>query len=520
MAPKKPSSKKPAKPSLDVRIKTDAALRKRVLANPGLRSKLSVASLQKYAPAQAKQRALSQRLAQPIAPGSSITERDLAHEAQAAQTVRYAPQERELGQQIGVAQQTERDTGSFYDQYQQALQQHSANIAAYQAGAQQGMQQAMAGITGLAGTQAAQLQQQQNAGAAQQGVAPAGDLTSMANQAAATRQALGASFQVQGLQQNQATQNFASNLANVVAPTQKLGALAQARGRTRDLQQKKADLATEEGAFNQQFRSDRRGEEFKNQLAMGALNLNAQKAQTDADAKAATAAANTPAAKAAATSATASASTAAKYGYTAHQWAMLGPTRRQQIIAKAKKTSSGSGSDTVYTQGPFAGRKKSEIAALSDSERQRIVRDYNAGKGSGGKPVEQSTQYRRDFRRKYGIDPLGTPAHNTLKNNVSSAQNALKLIGSKDKNGKTITTQAIVDALSNGGVKGIPKVGALGARVALEIARGGLTAATANRLHHAGYSVAALGLKMRPTGRAPRRTTKPASQKIPGVGRG
>jgi hypothetical protein len=502
----------PSANRINARAAKDRAFLKRALKNPGLRAKLDPKYLSK--PQQAS-RALNTRLNAPITPGSSTTERDLAHAAGAATDVRYGPQERQLGEQIGISQTRERDTGSFYDEYQRQLAAHAANVQAFQAGAQQALAQTSAGITGLSGAEGAAMQQQANAGAAQQGVAPAGNLMPDANAAAAVRQALIGSFQGQQAMQGATANTYADTQANVVAPTQKLAARAQAVGKT-------TDLRAEEGAFNEQFRDTRRQDEFKNVLAASTLNANVANQQADnaiAASKAVTdAASKTPEAAAAKTSATASATQAAKYGYTAHQWAMLGPTARAKIIGQAKKSSS-SGSDTVYTSGPFAGRKKSEIAGLSDSQRQQIVTDYNAGKGPGGRKVEQSTQYRRDFRRKYGIDPLTTEAHNTLKNNVSAAQRALKLIGTKDKNGNTITTQAIVDALTTGGVKGVPKIGALAARVALEVARGGITPATANRLHHSGYSVAALGYKMgrpKPTYKPPRANT-PAG-KIPGVG--
>ncbi len=484
---KKPSSKKPkaTKPSLDVRIKTDAALRKRVLANPGLRSKLSTSSLQKYAPAQAKARALRIRLDAPITPGSSTTERMLAHEAQAAQTVKYQPQETEINKQLGIAQQTERDTGSFYDQYQQALQAHSANIQAFQAGAQQALQQTQAGITGLGQQAAVQMQQGANQQAAQQGVAPAGDLSTLANQALAQRQQLAGTFGAEQAATGAAANRYADTLANVVAPGQKLTALAQARGRTGDVRQKLADLKTEEGAFNQQYRTERRQDEFKNVLARQTLGVNAA-------AKAADAAANTPAAKAAATGATAAATQAAKYGYTPHQWAMLGPNGRQRAIKKfAAKKSGGGGAGDHY------GYSDAQWNRMSPAQKRQAYKDWNAAGRApkeGDKP--SAADDKKAFRQKYGVDMQTTTAHNSVVDQVSQARNVLKNSGKKGPRG-TITTGQLVQAMTQGGEKGIPKLPAVVIRAALDITRyGGITAATANRLHRAGYSVAQLGFKM------------------------
>src|SRR3954469_4467045 len=141
------------KQSVADRARHDRAFLKKALANPGLRSKLPASML----PANLRQqRETNARLATPITPGSSTTERDLANAAQAATTTRYGPQARSLTEQQGIAKQTQRDTGSFYDQYLANLAQHAANVAGFQQGAQQGMAQVAQGITGLAGSEGAQ----------------------------------------------------------------------------------------------------------------------------------------------------------------------------------------------------------------------------------------------------------------------------------------------------------------------------------------------------------------------------
>ena len=111
------------------------------------------------------------------------------------------------------------------------------------------------------------MQAQANAGAAQQGVAQAGNLAPLADQALGVRQQLAGTFGAQQAMTGAAANTYADTQANVVAPGQKLTALSQARGRTRDTRQKLTDLKTEEGAFNQQFRDTRRQDEFKNVLA-------------------------------------------------------------------------------------------------------------------------------------------------------------------------------------------------------------------------------------------------------------
>jgi hypothetical protein len=200
---------------------------------------------------------------------------------------------------------------------------------------------------------------------------------------------------------------------------------------------------------------------------------------------------------AAKTSATAAASTAAKYGYTAHQWAMLGPTARNKIITAAKKTSGGA-SDTVYTSGPFAGRKKSEISALPDSERRKIVDDYNKKPGGKGKDVLPATKYERDFYNKYGVKPASTEGLNSAKTAISQAQTWIhNVLASNPK----MPLSQIGQLLTTGQPKtkdgvAIPKQNALFVRVAMDIKQyGGITPGTADRLHRAGYAVAKLRLK-------------------------
>ena len=486
---KKPANKKPAGKPLAQRLAASPALVKKYQSDPGLRSKYLKGSLEKYlTPAQKKTRAVNVRLNAPIAPGSSTTERDLAHEAQAATTVRYGPQDRALAEQLGIAQQTQQDTGQLYDQYRQALQQHTAQIQAYQAGAQQALQQTAQGITGLGSQEALQMQTQANQAAAQQGVAPAGDLSALANAAMATRQGVMGSFQGQQALTGAAVNQYADAQANVVAPGQKLSALAQAAGRTRDIRQKQADLATEKGAYNETFRDTRRQDEFKNQLALGALNLNTTKAAADA-------ASNTPEAKAATTAATTAASTASKYGYTPHQWALLGPKGRQRVI-NASKAQSRSHPDMGKVN--QYGYTEEQWRAKSVSQRQQIIKDFKSTTGGAGNP---KTDDAKAFRQKYGVDLQPTSAHNRARDSVQNSQVAFKQVGKvvKQADGKPhrVTTDDVVNHLRDTGVSN------LWIRVGLELARGGLTPGTAARIHKEGYSVAQLGYKMRPAASSP-----------------
>ncbi len=456
MAKKPTNKKKPAGKPLAQRLAASPALVEKYRKDPGLRSKYLKGSLEKYlTPAQKKTRAVNVRLSAPIAPGSSTTERDLAHEAQAATTVRYGPQDRAIAQQLGVAQQTQQDTGTFYDQYRAALQQHAAQVQAYQAGAQQALQQTAAGITGLGSQEALQMQTQANQAAAQQGIAPAGDLSQLANAAMATRQGVMGSFQGQQALTGAATNTYADTQANVVAPGQKLSALAQAAGRTRDVRQKQADLATEKGAYNQQFRQERRQDEFKNQLAVQTLGANV--AQDQAQTQVAT----------------------------------------QRIKSQETQTKARLTSQERQTKARL--EEQSRQGKLNRQNQRELARLRAKQKAADEKA--KATTSKEEFRTKYGVDLQPTSAHNRVRDAVQNAQTAFGQVGKtvKQADGKPhkVTTDDVVSHLRDQGVSN------LWIRAGLEMARGGLTPGTANRIHKAGYSVATLGYKMRPASSRP-----------------
>lgn len=249
----------------------DRKLLKRALANPGLRSKLPT---QYLSPAQRQQRQVNTRLRQPITPGSTTTERDLAREAQAATQVEYGPQEADLRQRLGVARQRATDVGGFYDQYLSELQHNQANV---QAAGQQATGQlagTAAGVTGLSAANLTDLQNPAVADARARG-ATAGDLSQMASNATATRQALMGSFQAQQALQSAAANRYSGGLAHVVGPGQKLQAQAQAQGAVGDVRELQSDLVAKRAAADQLYRSTQRSSEAKQVLANKIAGVNA-----------------------------------------------------------------------------------------------------------------------------------------------------------------------------------------------------------------------------------------------------
>jgi hypothetical protein len=456
------------KGSLAQRVKAgDRAAIKQVLANPAWRHLVSDADLKKRDPKAYAQRQLNTRLRAPITPGSSITERDLAQQSRAEQAVKYGPLEAQQQRQLGEAQTWQRDIGSYYDQYQQQLAQRQQAVQDISNQTSQQLQGTLAGVTGLAGADLNQLQGQANQGAAQRGVAPAADLSQMASNAAATRQALLGSFAAQQAVKDQANTIYTSGLANTVAPAQKLQAVAQAQGRIRQAGEAQAQTAREKAASDVAFRASTRESEQKNLLAQsiaagkdltaaGQLKetvrshkaserLTGKKIAADATQKAADAAVK-------AADKAAKAHQPNKYGVPADQWATWSTSHRQRAIE-------------AFTQ-----------------------------KTRSGKPQTAAQQ----FEAKYGVKPAGQAAVSKAQSSISEAKTWLRRIGGNlDQAGQVLTA---------GQAKGkgkdepaIPKLPAVFVRVAMDQARndGYITPATADRLHRAGYSVATLGLKTR-----------------------
>jgi hypothetical protein len=365
---------------------------KKKLANPGERSKLPAKDL---SPQQRQQRQTNARLAQPIAtiPGlslaSPLTERDLAHEAGAATTVRYGPQEQAIAQQLTQAVQQKTDTNAWYEDYKTRLQSYQQQVGAYQQGAVDAMKSFQGGVTGL-GQQDQQFVQQQQTGMPQ-GTAPVGaSVGQNANAALAVRQGIAGNYGTNMGNIAQANNTYASNLANVVGPQQQLTAVAGKQAGINKVLTQKTALKGEEGAYNQQYRSTRRSDETKNLLAAGALGVNATNARTAQQRAATTAQNQSPEGKAATAQVTNEARVAANHGYSLHNWRTLGPDKRSAIIARDKKSAGGSSDDNkVYSQGPFVGKTHGEVKAMTPAQRDALIKKANGKSGGPTLTTEQ-----------------------------------------------------------------------------------------------------------------------------------
>lgn len=296
--------------------KNPAALQARVkqlASNPATRGLVDTALLERFGyGAQSQQRALNTRLNTPVVSGSTMSNRDLAHEANANVMAQYGPQKAVLGRQ-------EQAIPAYYAAYVKALQQDQ------QAALQQGTQSANAVNSFYSSGPQAPGSPQGQIGQAQAG----------------TAQLLG---------QTQA------NLQGTLQSAAQSGALQALNA----VKAKQADLAAQMGAANVEYRGKRRSEELQNvstyALAGGKLAASQDKARTDFIAKFGISPERfrsmSPAERLKTIKTSAGAAHPAKptpdapfkYGYTKKEWLAL-PLSKRQEITKANSKNGGKNSD-------------------------------------------------------------------------------------------------------------------------------------------------------------------------------
>lgn len=237
MAAKKP--KVQPKPFTPARVK-------KLARNPGDRSKIPTRLLPQQYRAEREKNA---RLNAPVAPGSSLTNRQLGRDTKSYMTQRYAQGDQAERQGIATQEGLNRDTTGWYDQYLNDLRTHARNIGTF---ADQNVAQTQGAGQGIAN-------------AAGQALAGQTDPISRGinAQAADTRARYAGSFAGQASAIGTADKNYASTVANVVGPGQKLQAQAQGGRALTTLREKATARADAKGADAQQYRSGRISEEQK-----------------------------------------------------------------------------------------------------------------------------------------------------------------------------------------------------------------------------------------------------------------
>jgi hypothetical protein len=399
-----------------------------------------------------------------------MTERDLARAANASTQVQYGPQQQALSQQLQTSQQAERDTGSYYDQYLQRLAQNQRDIENIQRGVQAGLQGIAGGITGLAGQTLQGIQQPANADAAARG-AQAGNLTQMAYNDAAQRQALVGSFQAQQQLVGATEQEQAAGMANIVGPQQKLAAQDVARQRTGKVQGDITALAGQRGAYNEQYRAEQRAAEGKNVLAQsiatGKTAVDLAKIKADAD--------------------------KARAGRRVDYTKIRAAATQKQADREAKAAAAAAKASEPNKYGVPA----DQWAKWSTSHRQRVINASGSGTSMSKKEADA-------FQAKFGVKPQATAAIARGRDTVATVQDIInrqnlpKTSANRSKLYSALVSGQAADKAKK--VAGIAKHNPLWTDVALDLwQHGGITGSTAHRLHLAGYSVKTLGLKNAPT---------------------
>lgn len=289
----------------------------------------------------------------PIVTGSSLTNWDVKKAGKAAAHLQYGGKIRAEKQDINQAHQYRSDIGSYYDDYLKQLAAHSHQAQQFGAAASNQITGLQQGVTGLSTADLTGMQGQANQDAAARGTT-AGDTSQMASNATAIRQALVGTFAGQQAGVNAARNNYASSLAHVVGPGQKLQAQAQALGNERKARQALTDTRGDVGAFKQKYKTETRASEAKNVLAgqiagLGAATKAATLHETHrshvADERAARARIKA-ASKAATRAAQAKGQHVNAYGYTDAQWQRFTPAHRQRIMKALKSTGKSTGKDS------------------------------------------------------------------------------------------------------------------------------------------------------------------------------
>lgn len=420
---------------VDLKGDARAARIKQLLSNPGTRKLVPAADLPS---SYRQQRQLNTRLNAPIVPGASTTNRDLAHQRNAAVDTQFGPNA------VGASQFREKQTNAWFDEYQRQLAQHRANVQGFG-------EQAQGQVANLGNVQGP-------AGSAPQ---DAGN-QDVAAKAQAIRSTLLGAQKGQLLGQGQAANTYADTLAHVVAPGQKVQALTQAAGATDALRQKI-------GAFKTQFEGTAKTDEAKNVLAQQALT----------------------------------GKTAAQQAQDAIDEARIGETTRHNKASESNTAASRRATaQSKATAGDHYGYTNAQWATMDPAARRAAAKKWKATTGVPTKAGDPATQDAKNFYAKYGVKPAATAAVGNAKSAISSASTWVNtVLKSNPKMGPNALGQLLVQGQAGSSKKGeeslaVPKQQALWVRVALDqrFNHGKITAATADRLHKAGYSVKTLGL--------------------------
>lgn len=261
----------------------------RLAKNPGTRASIKTADLRGFAGADKlrAQRAQNQQLDQPFVPGSTVTNRQIAQERNAATNLQYGGQEKQLSQQLGDSNY-QRDTRlpAWFADYQRQLQAGQDQVAAANAQANQQLVNLGAGDTQLQGQLSPVASQQANA--AMRGATADPGAGQREQDAGRIRGMLNSSYG--GMLATQGA-NRVGQLIDTrtrIVPREQIGQQSLENARGQRIQSDQGQLAQAKADFATKYMQDARANESKAVLENATFGLN----QTKADTQAKTAAAN------------------------------------------------------------------------------------------------------------------------------------------------------------------------------------------------------------------------------------
>lgn len=390
----------------------------RMLADPGLRSKLPISQLP------AKYRA-QRELRLPVTPGSTMTGADLRSARSAAEKLQFGPNA------VQRSQEQEQKVGSYYDAYLRALEQSRQNVAS---------------ATSQANVQTQALT---NAAATEDGSTISGAPldSDLARRAALSRAAYARSAADQITSQG-AGANERAAVAIPAGTLDKIAALTKAGKDTQDLRDKI-------GAWRTQYNTEAIDAEKKNVLAQQALGQKTDAANTDAALKAAGIKANADKANkdrasreriarenaAARLQARQEAARAAgqkvnQYGYTQAQWQTMSPAQRQKAVKQFKlatkvPSSSSRSGKSAKGKGPKWASPAQTDKAMGDLDVYKRTAAANKQKGADRGTVATAL-VNPDWRKDAGVQTknpvLASAALDAAYDGVLSAGTVKRLI--------------------------------------------------------------------------------------------
>lgn len=273
--------------SLSERFRKDPRVRARILADPGLRSKIDASLLPvKYQRARRNQQIRQRRFSDPTLVTEQKTQADLEDEARQAAEYKYGADERELQGQIDTSPQQQANIKAANDDYQARAKEIADRLANVNTAVQGQVAAAKSADETRDAANRAEIQAQQAKEAEVRGSGVDSSVSDLAAKAAAGRQNMLDTFGAQQGLQNYAAQELLGRRS--LAAQNEFNTLGtQETNRRNQLARKLSALRGEKGHYRSSLLAEQRQKERDQLNIMNTLGLNRQKAEQDAVSEAA-----------------------------------------------------------------------------------------------------------------------------------------------------------------------------------------------------------------------------------------